>query len=192
MIRKIANKAGQEMTVRDQDNIYRKIKLLNTAYLGIRKLHTDQQGVATPDSGIVHGSMLRFEGGESMIVSTLTNDYHRGEIIRFAMDLVECNHTVTIVRPTLIKTPQGGIAGHNDVLIYRDAPVKIGTIFQRIDTDNDATVSQFGMLLSTLCPVKQGDTLIFNNHYENAKVEGIKLNYEGIYEIAFDKDPRWS
>lgn len=192
MIRKIADKAGQEMVAVDQGRVTRRFKLLNTAYLGIRKLHTDQQGVATPDSGIEAGSVLTLPSSNALIVSTLTKDYHRGEVIRLALDLVECNMEVTVTRPTINKTPQGGIAGHTDVPLYRCVPVKIGTVLQIRDTDNDATVSQFGMLLSTKFPVQQGDSLSFNNHYADAKVEGIKLNYEGIYEIAFDKDPRWT
>lgn len=179
------------MVVVDQNKITRRFKLLNTAYLGIRKLHTDQQGVANPDSGIEAGTILFLPGGERLTVSTLTADYHRGQVIRYALDLVECNNNVTVIRPTITKTPQGGIAGRTEVPLYRGVPVKIGTILQIRDTDNDATVSQFGMLMSSKFPVKQGDMLIFDSHYENAKVEGIKLNYEGIYEIAFDKDPRW-
>lgn len=192
MIKRIADKAGVEMVAKDQNNVTRKFKLLNTAYLGIRKLHTDQQGVATPESGIEAGTILTLSNGESLIVSTLTSDYHRGSIIRLALDLVECNHMVTVIRSTITKTPQGGIAGTNDVTVYRSVPVKIGTVLQIRDTDNDSTVSQFGMLLSTKFPVLQGDRLVFDRHYEDAKVEGIKLNYEGIFEIAFDKDPRWT
>jgi len=192
MIKRIANKAGVEMTAKDQSGITRKFKLLNTAYLGIRKLHTDQQGVATPDSGIEAGTILTMENNESLIVSTSTSDFHRGSIIRYALDLVECNRKVTVIRATITKTPQGGIAGTTETTLYRSVPVKIGTVLQIRDTDNDATVSQFGMLLSTKFPVKQGDRLVFDSHYQDAKVEGIKLNYEGIFEITFDKDPRWT
>jgi hypothetical protein len=192
MIKRIADKAGVEMTAKDQNKITRKFKLLNTAYLGIRKLHTDQQGVARPDSGIESGTILTLANAESLIVSTSTNDYHRGEIIRFALDLVECNNFVTVTRSVVNKTSQGGIAGHTDTVLYRGVPVKIGTILQIRDTDNDASVSQFGMLLSTKFPVIQGDSLSFDKHYEDAKVEGVKLNYEGIYEITFDRDPRWT
>ena len=192
MIKRIADKAGVEMVAKDQNRITRKFKLLNTAYLGIRKLHTDQQGVATPDSGIESGTILTIPSGESLIVSTLTKDFYKGEVIRFALDLVECNRLVTVVRSTITKTPQGGIAGTVDTTIYRCVPVKIGTVLQIRDTDNDASVSQFGMLLSTKFPVEQGDRLIFDAHYEDAKVEGIKLNYGGIFEITFDKDPRWT
>ena len=192
MIKRIADKAGVEMTAKDQNKILRRVKILNTAYLGIRKLHTDQQVVATPESGIEPGTILTLKNGESLIVSTLTRDFHRSEVIRFALDLVECNRLVTVIRTVINKTPQGGIAGTTDTTVCVSVPVKIGTIFQRIDTDNDATVSQFGMLMSTKFPVQQGDRLVFDAHYEDAKVEGIKLNYEGIFEIAFDKDPRWT
>ena len=192
MIHKIANKAGIEQIVKDQNKITRRFKLLNIAYMGIRKLHTDQTGVATVDSGIEAGSILTLPRGENLIVSVVVTDYHRGNPIRLTLDLVECNRTVTVIRQTVTKTPQGGIAGHSDETLYRCIPVKIGTVLQIRDTDNDASVSQFGMLLSTKYPVKQGDRLVFDAHYEDAKVESIKLNYEGIYEITFDKDPRWT
>ncbi len=192
MLKRIADKAGKEMVATDQDGSVVRFKLLNTAYLGIRKLHTDQQGVAAVDSGIEAGTILTLPSGERLIVSMLTTDFYRGEAIRFALDLVEANNEVTVTRNTPQLSPQGGILGQSEVQVYANVPVKIGTVFQVRDADNDATVSQFGMLLSTKYPVKQGDSLSFKSHYEDAKVEGVKLNYEGIYEVAFDRDPRWT
>lgn len=191
-LKEVADRAGQAIAVTDQNGTARTFKLLNTAYLGIRKLHTDVQGVASTDSGIVPGMILTMPNGDTLTVSMHTTDYHRGQPIRFALDLVENNNTVTVTRPTVVSNGQGGITGKTEAAVYVDVPVKIGTVLQIRDGKNDSTDSQFGMLLSSLYPVEAGDILRFGSHYADAKVEGVKLNYEGIYEIAFDKEPRWS
>ena len=192
MLKRIAKKANMEMSAVDQDAVTRYFKLLNTTYMGIRKLHTDQLGVANLDSGIEAGSILTLLDGSSLIVSTLTTDYYEGEAIRLVIDLVETNNTLTIIRPTPILSPQGGVIGKNDVEIAALVPVKVGTILQTKDKTNDSTTSQFGMLLSTKYQIAFGDILQFSSHYADAKIEGIKLNFEGVYEVAFDKDPRWT
>lgn len=192
MLFSIANKAGQEIAALDQAGVQQKFKLLNTQYLGIRKLHTDVQGVTPAVSGIVNGTILTMPNGDQLTVSMVTVDYYRGKPIRNSLDMVENNNRVTVIRQTVTKSFQGGITGKTDATIYTNVPVKIGTVLQVRDLRNDTTDSQFGMLLSVLYPVKIGDRLEFQHTYEPAKVEGIKLNYEGIYEISFDKDPRWT
>lgn len=191
MLKKIADKAGSEMAITDQNGLAKSFKLLNNAYLGIRKLHTDQQGVATYESNILAGDILRTEHGTYLTVSVLTLDYYRGQVIRRWLDLVDSNNFVSVYRPTVISNGQGGITGKTEELIHENIPVKIGTVSLTVADDLDTTRSLFGMLLSSHYPVKMGDILKFATHYETAKVDGIKLNYDGVFEIAFDKEPRW-
>ena len=191
MLKQIADKAGSEIPVVDQNGITKAFKLLNTAYLGIRKLHTDQQGVATVESNVLAGDILKTAENISFTVSVLTIDYYKGEPIRRWLDLVVNNNLVSVFRPTVVSNGQGGISGKTEVLVHADVPVKIGTVSQTEVANLDVTKSLFGMLLSVNYPVQQGDILRFATHYEQAKVEGIKLNYDGIFEITFDKEPRW-
>ena len=192
MLKRIADRAAKEEKVLDQDGQPCTFKLLNTQYLGIRKLHTDVQGVVSPQSRITVGSILTHVHGDCWTVSMVTADYYKGAHIRNCLDMVENNNKVTVTRPVITKSAQGGITGKTETVIYTDIPVKVGTLLQVRDQVNDTTDSQFAMLLSVKFPVQMGDHIEFASHYSPAKVEGIKLNYEGIYEITFDKEPRWN
>jgi hypothetical protein len=184
--------AGLSQTATDQNGNERKFKLLNLQYLGLRRLHTDAQGVANPDSGIEKGDILTCAGGEKFLVAMVTTDYYKELAIRLAFDLIETNNTVSVFRNTPQHSPQGGLLGNVETLIHTDVPVKIGAVLQTRDKDNDTTALQFGMLLSVKYPLENGDRLKFGSFYEDAKVEGIQLNHEGMFEITFDKDPRWT
>jgi hypothetical protein len=192
MLARIAKNAGLEMRVVDQDGTPCAFKLLNTQYVGIRKLHTDVQGMTPPQTVITDGTIIKHYSGNTWTVSAVTPDFYKGRLIRNALDLVENNNTVSVIRQTTLPNGQGGILGKSEETIYENIPVKIGTILQIRDEKFDSTDSQFGMLLSSKFPVKHGDRLEFGHTYQPAKVEGIKHNYTGVYEIAFDKDPRWT
>lgn len=191
MLSRIANRNMPELAAKDFSGITRYFKLLNIAYMGIRKLHTDQRGVAKIDSGIKAGTILYVPDDQAFIVSFLTIDYYKGKPIRFDFDLIGCNNTVTISRPVVTTNSQGRVIGQTPQVIHTDVPVKVGTVLQRIVSELDDTYSQFGMLISSDFAIKKGDMLTFSKHYEPAKIEGIKFNYDGIYEVVFDEEPRW-
>jgi len=191
MIERVVNTACTELKCTDQDNLSVGIKMDNAAYMGVRKLYTDQIA-NTVSKEIKAGTILTItETGDKFIVSTLTTDYFKGKFLRNVIDLIETNNTVTVTRLTHIPSPQGGVGTVTEEVIHTAIPVKIWNISLKTDKLNDSTVEQMGMLLSTLYPVKHGDVLNFGDYYEQAKVEGIKHNFEGFFEVVFDKDPRW-
>jgi len=191
MIEAVVNRASQELRCTDQLNRSVGIKLDNAAYMGVRKLYTDQIA-NTVSRSIKAGSILTVkETGDTFIVGTLTTDYFKGKFLRNVIDLLEINNKVTVTRVVHTPSPQGGVGTVSETVIHTDIPVKVWNISLKTDKKNDSTIEQMGMLLSVLYPVKHGDQLTFDSYYETAKVEGIKHNFEGFFEVVFDKDPRW-
>ncbi len=96
MIEDVVNRASQELRCADQLNRSVGIKLDNAAYMGVRKLYTDQIA-NTVSKSIKAGSILTIEEtGDTFIVGTLTTDYFKGRFIRNVIDLLETNNKVTV------------------------------------------------------------------------------------------------
>ena len=192
MLERLVNQECASLCCTDQNNRACAIKLDNAAYMGTRKLYTDQVANSV-SKNIIAGSVLKIEeSGEQFIVSTKTIDYYRGHDLRHVLDLVETNNTVTVTRLTHVPSPQGGVGTKTEEVIHSNIPIKVWNISLKADKLNDSTYEQMGMLLSVLYPVQHGDQLTFGSYYSKAKVEGIKHNFEGVFEVVFDKDPRWS
>lgn len=194
MLKQIAERNGKDLiaySYKLDKNVY--FKIMNTAYRGIRKLHTDQQGICLADSGITAGDVLSMSGYSPLIISSLTEEFFRSEHIRNTIDLIETNNTVNIARPSSTLSSTGALIEKAEPTVVATAePVKIGTIATANNKDLDISTGTFGMLISSRFGLQMGDSLTFGSHYEPAKIEGIKFNFEGIYEVSFDKDPRWT
>ena len=192
MIERVVNAACAELRCSDFNNVCCAIKLDNAAYMGIRKLYTDQVANSV-SKNLVAGSILTIlESGEQFVVSTVTKDYFKGKFLRNVLDLVEMNNTVTVTRIVHTPSPQGGVGTTTETVIHENIPIKVWNISLKADKLNDSTYEQMGMLLSIFYPVQHGDQLTFGSYYSKAKVEGIKHNFEGFNEVVFDKDPRWT
>ena len=191
MIERVVNKACAELICSDQNNVCCAIKMDNAAYMGTRKLYTDQVANSV-SKNLVAGSILTIEeSGEQFTVSTLTKDYFNGKFLRNVLDLIEVNNTVTVTRIVHTPSPQGGVGTTIESIIHDSIPMKVWNISLKADKLNDSTYEQMGMLLSVMYPLQHGDRLTFSRFYDSAKVEGIKHNFEGVNEVVFDKDPRW-
>lgn len=190
MINRVANKNVDTIVIR-QTGETAKVKFLNFLASGMKLLRMDQQAVSTPDTILESGDIITDHAGVKYTLVDITPEFFRTAHIRNFITLVTANNEVTVVRAIPVSNLQGGIKGHTDTVIHLSIPCKVGTVSSLQNKALDVNIERFVLLLSKHYPVLIGDTIKFAEHYETAKVEGIKYDLEGIQEIFFDKDPRW-
>lgn len=189
LLKKIASKAHNAIIVIDDLGASKVLKKLNFVWAGGVK--QDTVAVADPEAGFSTGRYLTFPDNVVYLVSKITTDYYKEEPIRDNLELVICDNNVTVFRQTVQSNNQGGVIGRVDTVVYDLLPCKVINVNRTQDKIDDVQLLSFAVFISSLKPVSVGDKLQFAHSYNVAKVESSRLVTPGIFEVTFDREPRW-
>lgn len=190
LLKRAVSRMYNDVTVTDQAGVPHRGRFDTFNEQAVRPYMQDRMMSVDSTSTVTVGAILQALDGTSYTVYNKVSDYYNDTVLRYRLDLTQNNNVVTVKRYSLGLDNQGGVANKANLVTVWTVPCKVVT--QQLQTYKaaDLQLPTNLLLLSNLCPVQLGDVIEFQTFFKPAKVESVKLNYPGVQEVSFDKDPR--